>query len=69
MNWIHNLRYLQVNIIDKYTGVDFDPTPLSAHKIFRPTKGYDVRSNFLSAVNHFRLPPRSKFVGRSGRAV
>ena len=36
---LHNLRYLQVNIIDKYTGVDFDPTPLSAHKIFRPTKG------------------------------
>ena len=35
----HNLRYSQVNIIDKYTGVDFDPTPLSAHKIFRPTKG------------------------------
>ena len=26
-------------IMDNYTGVDFDPTPLSAHTIFRPTKG------------------------------
>ena len=34
----HNLRNLQVNIIDKYTGVNFDPTPLRAHTIFRPTK-------------------------------
>ena len=35
----HSLRSLQVNIIDKYTGVNFDPTPLSAHTIFCPTKG------------------------------
>ena len=35
----HNLHSLQVNIIFKYTGVNCDPTPISAHTIFRPTKG------------------------------
>ena len=33
------LHSLQVNITDKYTAVIFDPTPLNAHTIFRPTKG------------------------------
>ena len=33
------LHSSQVNIIDKYAGVNFDPTPLSAYAIFRPTKG------------------------------
>ena len=30
---------LNGNNMDNYTGVDFDPTTLSAHTIFRPTKG------------------------------
>ena len=34
----HNLDILQVNIIDRYIGVSFDPTPLNAHEIFRLTK-------------------------------
>ena len=35
----HILHSLHGNIMDNYTGVDFDPMPLSVHTIFRPTKG------------------------------
>ena len=33
------LHSLQGSNTDNQTGVYFDPTPLSAHTIFRPTKG------------------------------